>query len=81
VIRYQLETGTVANDTMIECRFKQSLENDFAPGFGARRIPTIDERTLDATQYAAHQLGQINKKLDRLIAVFERLAAGSSTPP
>jgi hypothetical protein len=34
-----------------------------------------DMRTAHASEYAAYQLGQISRKLDRLIEAIEKLAA------
>jgi hypothetical protein len=38
---------------------------------------SADARTAHAAEYAAYQLGQINRKLDRLIYVLEAIEARS----
>jgi hypothetical protein len=43
---------------------------------GITAPPNIsDRRTARATEYSAYQLGQISKKLDRLIEAIEKLAS------
>ena len=56
-------------------RWKEMMENDFDIDY----IQGIDQpcpemRTATAMEYAAYQLGQINRKLDKIIA-----ALGSTT--
>jgi hypothetical protein len=36
-----------------------------------RELPDADVRSMNALEYAAYQLGQMNRKLDRLIAALE----------
>jgi len=56
-------------------RWKDMMEKDFdvdyTPGIDA---PSPEMRTATAVEYAAYQLAQINRKLDRIIA-----ALGSTT--
>jgi hypothetical protein len=56
-------------------RWKEMMEKDFdlyyTPG---RNSPSPEMRTATAEEYAAYQLGQINRKLDKIIA-----ALGSTT--
>jgi len=56
-------------------RWKETMEKDFdidyVPGMDQ---PSPEMRTAAAEEYAAYQLGQINRKLDRIIA-----ALGSTT--
>jgi len=42
--------------------------------------PAAAERLAEAAEYAAFQLGQINRKLDRLIGAVERLAGSQPDP-
>ena len=56
-------------------RWKEMMEKDFDIDY----VPGIDQlspemRTAAAEEYAAYQLGQINRKLDKIIA-----ALGSTT--
>jgi hypothetical protein len=52
-------------------RWKEMMEKDFdlyyTPGINS---PSPEMRTATAMEYAAHQLGQINHKLDRIIAAL-----------
>ena len=52
-------------------RWKEMMEKDFDlyynPGINS---PSPEMRTAMAVEYAAYQLGQINHKLDRIIAVL-----------
>jgi hypothetical protein len=56
-------------------RWKEMMEKDFdidyVPGINQ---PSPEMRTARAEEYAAYQLGQINRKLDKIIA-----ALGSTT--
>jgi hypothetical protein len=52
-------------------RWKEMMEKDFdldyVPG---RDEPSPEMRTATAVEYAAYQLGQINRKLDKIIAAL-----------
>ena len=63
---------------VLQQRFAHRMSSDFqpirdAPGIGG--IMTADARTAHAAEYTAYHLGQLNKKMDRLIAAIEVLAA------
>jgi hypothetical protein len=57
------------------------MSDDFKPlaqpsGAGVTPPPnTADRRTAHAAEFSAHQLGQINKKMDHLIEAIEKLSA------
>ena len=52
-------------------RWKEIMEKDFDIGYVAGvDEPSPDIRTAAAAEYAAYQLGQINRKLDRIIAAL-----------
>jgi hypothetical protein len=57
-----------------------SYETDFDPGHTPERTPNADARLAAAVEYAAFQLGQINRKLDSLTAAVERLAGSQPDP-
>ena len=61
-------------------RRKAYLEQDFDPGYYPSSVP-FDIRLALAVEYAAYQLGQINRKLDRLIEAEEQIARGRSRGP
>jgi hypothetical protein len=54
-------------------RRKTYLEQDFDPGYYPSSMP-LDIRLSRAAEYAAYQLDQINRKLDRLVEAAERIA-------
>ena len=54
-------------------RRKSYMEQDFDPGHYPSSMP-LDIRLSRAAEYAAYQLGQINRKLDRLVEAAERIA-------
>jgi hypothetical protein len=49
---------------------KAMMDADFDPGNRPDQVPR-DARLADAAEYAAYQLGQINRKLDKLIAALQ----------
>jgi hypothetical protein len=54
---------------------RHHYETDFDPGLqGSEEVPAPNARLANAGEYAAFQLGQINRKLDQLIAAVQRLA-------
>ena len=66
---------STADRNKATARWKEMMEKDFdldyVPGIND---PSTDMRTATAVEYAAYQLGQINRKLDKIIA-----ALGSTT--
>jgi hypothetical protein len=54
------------------------MEGDFLPEPSSSALSQNDGRMTDAAEYIAYHLGQIDKKLDRLIAILEASAAGKS---
>lgn len=58
----------------------KAYEADFEPGHLAGQEGSTDARLAAAAEYAAFQLGQINRKLDRLTAAVERLAGSQPDP-
>ena len=58
-------------------RRKTYMEQDFDPGYYPSSMP-LDIRLSRAAEYAAYQLGQINRKLDRLAEAVERIARSRS---
>jgi hypothetical protein len=67
--------ATTVERNRATARWKEMMEKDFDIDY----VPGIDQpspemRTAAAEEYAAYQLGQINRKLDKIIA-----ALGSTT--
>ena len=50
------------NDLAYAERRKAMMENDFNPGYQTGSTPPPDVRFAAAAEYAAYQLGQINRK-------------------
>lgn len=53
-------------------RHKARMEGDFNPGYTRTTVPQPDARTANAAEYAAYQLGQINRNLARLVEILEK---------
>ena len=47
------------------------MEADFLPQPSPDTLSQVDRRMANAAEYMAYHLGQIDKKLDRLIALLE----------
>jgi hypothetical protein len=58
----------------LEQHRRAGYQTDFDPGLTPERPISPEARLAAAAEYAAFQLGQINRKLDRLIEATERLA-------
>ncbi|NJO22916.1 MAG: M20 family dipeptidase [Sphingomonadales bacterium] len=54
---------------------RRRMEGDFLPAPSSSALSQNDGRMTDAAEYMAYHLGQIDKKLDRLIAILEASAA------
>lgn len=55
-------------------RLKADMEADFLPEPSPDTLSQVDRRMANAAEYIAYHLGQIDKKLDRLIALLESAA-------
>jgi hypothetical protein len=60
-------TTTAERDDIIHERWRARMENDFAPHHTPEQTPDPSMRLAIAAEYAAFQLGQINRKLDTMI--------------
>ena len=65
-------TTKTERDDIIHERWRARMENDFAPHHTPEQTPDPSVRLAIAAEYAAFQLGQINRKLDNNV---ERLVA------
>jgi hypothetical protein len=52
-------------------RIKAVMEADFLPDPSPDTLSQVDRRMANAAEYIAYHLGQIDKKLDRLITLLE----------
>ena len=55
-------------------RVRARMEADFLPEPSPDTLSQVDRRMANAAEYMAYHLGQIDKKLDRLIALLETSA-------
>ncbi len=60
-------TTKAERDDIIHERWRARMENDFAPHHTPEQTPDPSVRLAIAAEYAAFQLGQINRKLDTMI--------------
>jgi hypothetical protein len=63
------------NDTVADAireRYRTLFANAFAPQFRYEQMPSAEERTAYAAEFAAYRLGQIDDRLGRLIGIMER---------
>jgi hypothetical protein len=66
------ERITARNRALAEAR-KERWERDFNPTeYAPEYMPSPDVRLTNAAEYAAYQLGQINRNLARLIELLEK---------
>jgi hypothetical protein len=63
----------MANET-IRSRYDAFFDADFMPLIRQDQTQGAPERVAYAAEFAAHQLGQIDKKLGRLIELMEATA-------
>jgi hypothetical protein len=64
----------------IRARYEAFFVTDFMPFIRQDQTQGAQERVAYAAEFAAHQLGQIDKKLGRLIDLMEANAA-QAVPP
>jgi hypothetical protein len=58
----------------IKDRIRTNMEADFLPEPSPDTLSQGDRRMTNAAEYIAYHLGQIDKKLDRLITLLESSA-------
>jgi hypothetical protein len=62
-------------------RLRSDMEADFLPDPSPDTLSQVDRRMANAAEYVAYHLGQIDKKLDRLITLLESSAREKSEQP
>jgi hypothetical protein len=62
----------------VKQRIKAEMEADFLPTPSPDTLSQVDRRMANAAEYIAYHLGQIDNKLDRLIALLEASAQTKS---
>jgi hypothetical protein len=65
-------------DNQISDRYNAFFATDFMPLIRHDQTQGAPERLAYANEYAAYQLGEINKKLGRLIELMERSSANGA---
>jgi hypothetical protein len=73
----QMKTQETGPDA-IRDRYRTFFDNAFMPHIRHEQMPAANERVAYAAEFLAYQLGQIDKKLGRLLDIMERGAAQSS---
>jgi hypothetical protein len=68
-------TTKAERDDIIHERWRARMENDFAPHHTPEQTPDPSVRLAIAAEYAAFQLGQINRKLDKIVEGLSASAA------
>ncbi len=58
----------------IKDRVRADMEAEFLPDPSPDTLSQVDRRMANAAEYIAYHLGQIDNKLDRLIALLEAQA-------
>ncbi len=62
----------------IRQRIRADMETDFLPEPSPDTLSQADRRMVNAAEYIAYHLGQMDKKLDRLIGLLEASAQAKS---
>jgi hypothetical protein len=73
-----IRTQDTSADAIRE-RYLTFFGNAFMPRIRHEQMPGADDRTALAAEFAAHQLGQINEKLGRLVELMEPGAGRSGS--
>ena len=61
-------------------RIRADMQADFLPDPSPDTLSQVDRRMANAAEYVAYHLGQIDKKLDRLITLLEASAQRGGQP-
>lgn len=72
----QLREDSLANDAL-RARYDAFFVADFMPLIRHDQTQGAEERIAYASEFTAHHLGQIDKKLGRLIELMEAAAAAA----
>ena len=67
----------MADPTQVQNRYDAFFAADFMPLIRHAQTQGAEERIAYANEFSAYQLGQIDKKLGRLIELMERSAAAA----
>ena len=70
----QSGTGAANGSDAVRQRIRADMETDFLPEPSPDTLSQADRRMVNAAEYIAYHLGQIDKKLDRLIVLLEASA-------
>jgi hypothetical protein len=67
-----------AMDRDVRDRLRADMEAEFLPDPSPDTLSQVDRRMANAAEYVAYHLGQIDRKLDRLITLLENTAREKS---
>jgi hypothetical protein len=70
-----------AMDRDVRDRLRADMEAEFLPDPSPDTLSQVDRRMANAAEYVAYHLGQIDRKLDRLITLLESAAKEKSERP
>jgi hypothetical protein len=62
-------------------RLRAEMEAEYLPDPSADTLSQADRRMANAAEYVAYHLGQIDKKLGRLVTLLEASAKDRTEPP
>jgi hypothetical protein len=66
------EKAIEERDRVAQERWKAMMESDFNPGYTPERTAKAEDRMAGALEYAAYQLGQINRRLAQLAQLVDK---------
>jgi hypothetical protein len=69
------------DDETARDKIRANMEADFIPKPSPDTLSQVDRRMVNAAEYVAYHLGQIDKKLDRLIVLLENAANERKSQP
>jgi hypothetical protein len=64
--------NTDDRDKVYAERRKLMMEGDFNPGYRPEATPAAEYRMVNAAEYAAYQLGQINQSMKKILILLEQ---------
>jgi hypothetical protein len=70
-----MDNRVADRNDLIKERWQRRMNDDFNPGYTPETMPNAEMRIANAAEYAAYQLGQINRRLDQIVDVLGRMAA------
>ncbi len=69
----------MSEDNSLRERFLKTFKDDFVPAITRLGPAAPETRTLNALEYSAYQLGQINQSLRKIVEILEKTATDPSS--